>query len=151
MRGVRHIAESANEIEIAEVADGRHFSNVCLHFRLCVVRVDGMYAWCIVNDRVATVDALVEALPCGETIGFEDVLLENLIEVVARTRTICEVVATHFTPNQHAIDAIVGFELSIATVHHAVHVGFFRPVVLQHNIVQRNNAQKIIASRENEE
>ena len=100
--GIGHIAEGADEIEVAQGTDSSCLGDVRLHLFFRVVGVDGLYHWSIVADGVTTVDSLVELSPTAIGVGWQKVLLEDFVDFVGHVSTKSHVITAQLAPNGHS-------------------------------------------------
>ena len=63
------------------------------------------------NNSIAIVDALIEACPIHKGVGFKNVLLEYLNQVIARSRTSLHIIRTGFAPYSHTLNTVCTFQL----------------------------------------
>ena len=93
---------------------------------------------------ITTVNTLIERLPVGISVRFKQILLCDLNDIKRGTVSCNQVVRTKFSPHQHSFQTIGRLQLRITGIDTTVNVSLFCPIILQNDLIQRNDAQKII-------
>ena len=138
-----YVAESADEVEVAERTDGEGLRTQGEPLGLVEVGVAVEHFGGVVQQRVAEVDDIVVGSPAGDTVRGLEVALEDLYLLVTGAQAAHDVVGTELAPHKRQLHEIVVGHTAVARAEHGVHIILAGPVVLEHNLVERQDVQEI--------
>jgi len=144
-RRIGNIPESTNQVEIAQVTQRRSFRYRGLQGTRGIIRGLFCHLGSIFYNQVTTVDYAIKLLPFRVGIVRPQVFLKDIGQIDIRIHVVArhDIVRTHFAPNHKTVHEVATLHRRVTAAYHIVHIAFLVPEILQHDIIQRLDVQKI--------